>query len=73
MVKRIVFLCSGVGGNLKYIYECQHIGSVSFIITGVIADRKCDAIKFASLKSIPNALIHYDKSLDADKRITNSI
>ena len=76
MIKRIVFLCSGGGGNLRFIYECQNIGLVPYTIAGVIADRKCNAITFASLKSIPNFIIDYDESPDVEndiKKILNEM
>lgn len=58
----MVFLCSGHGGNLKFLQrslERRLIRNLS--ITNVIADRECSALNFARKKSIPDALIPYDR------------
>lgn len=51
---RIVFLCSGGGGNLRFIAEAIRLGLiVDAEICGVITDRECPAVLFARQNNIP--------------------
>ncbi len=51
---RVVFLCSGGGGNLRFIAEAIHLGILeNSEICGVITDRECPASIFAKLNNIP--------------------
>jgi phosphoribosylglycinamide formyltransferase-1 len=45
---KITFLCSGNGGNLKFLYLLSKFQSISTIELSVIADRACGATVFAS-------------------------
>ena len=51
-MKRIVFLVSGSGGTLKFLYYAIEILKIDFQIVGVLADRECDSLKFAEFKNI---------------------
>jgi phosphoribosylglycinamide formyltransferase 1 len=51
---RIVFLCSGGGGNLRFVAEAIRLGLiVDAEICGLIADRECPASLFARQNNIP--------------------
>lgn len=64
----IVFLASGNGGNLKFIYLAQKRNIVSNIRLSVIADRECGSIAFARENSLENYVVDYKKS-DASQLI----
>lgn len=50
---RIVFLCSGGGGNLRFIVEAIHLGLlVDAEVCGIITDRECPASLFARQNNI---------------------
>ena len=70
-MNNILFLCSGGGGNMKFIFECQKHYKLPFNIVGLIADRECGAIQFARSKGIKNHLIDYVKC--SDEEIINYI
>lgn len=56
--KSIVFLCSGGGGNLRFIYQGIEQGWISNAeIKLVITDRECDANKFCELHDIKDECI----------------
>lgn len=61
-MKKIVFLASGNGGNLKFLYLAQQYNFVSNIKLSVIADRECGAVKFAREKDLENYIINYKRS-----------
>ena len=51
---RIVFLCSGGGGNLRFVVETIHLGLLmNAEVCGVITDRECPASLFARQYNIP--------------------
>lgn len=51
---RIVFLCSGGGGNLRFVAESIRLGLIGDAeICGVITDRECPASQFARQNNIP--------------------
>jgi phosphoribosylglycinamide formyltransferase-1 len=51
---RIVFLCSGGGGNLRFVAEAIRLSlMVDTEIRGVITDRECPASEFARQNNIP--------------------
>lgn len=58
---KIVFLVSGNGGNLKFVYKALSIVKISGVTIFVIADRACGAVEFASRNSIPSAVITYTR------------
>lgn len=61
MKKNIVFLCSGGGGNLKFINQSINLGWLgndAKLI--VIADRECGAINFANEKNLINHVVDFN-------------
>lgn len=60
MHKKIVFLCSGGGGNLRFVHEAinkKWISRWSRVI--VIADRECPAINYAREKGLDNFILDF--------------
>lgn len=53
---RVVFLCSGNGGNLRFVHESIHRFGLPFSISGVYADRPCKAVLQAERLNIPTAV-----------------
>lgn len=60
-MKRIVFLVSGDGGTLKFLYYAIELLNANFQIVGVLADRECNSLNFASNKNIYSKKIIYTK------------
>ena len=53
----IVFLCSGGGGNLKFIRECkEHCPDAALDVRCVLADRPCPAVDYAETHEIASGL-----------------
>ena len=51
---RIVFLCSGGGGNLRFVFEAIRLGVLKDAgLCGVVSDRECPASLFAVERKIP--------------------
>lgn len=66
--KSIFFLASGGGGNMKFIHQIGKFYGLS--VDGVIADRECGALEYASIHSIPNSLHSFKKEeLEEDNLI----
>lgn len=61
-MKHIVFLASGGGGNLKFIYLAQKKDFISGFRLSVIADRECGSIDFARENGLENYVIDYKKN-----------
>ena len=61
-MNKVIFLVSGSGGNLKFLFFANDLLNLGFEIALVIADRDCDAIRFASDKNIPNKIVKYKQS-----------
>ena len=72
-MKNILFLCSGGGGNMKFIFEYEKLFYPEFQIQGVIADRNCGALEFAINNGVNNHLIKYDRSKKADRNMRSII
>ena len=54
MSLRIVFLCSGSGGNLRFVAEAARLGFLpNAQISGVVTDRECAAGRFAEECGFP--------------------
>lgn len=81
-MKKVVFLVSGSGGTLKFLYYAIKVLNINFEIIGVIADRECQSLKFAENENIYSKKIKYTKenvgelreqlfSLNPDIIITN--
>ena len=61
-MKRLIFLVSGNGGNLKFIAKyIREISSNEFKIEAVIADRECGALKYAQNQDLQSFLIDYSR------------
>ena len=58
-VKKIVFLCSGNGGNLIFIHKAIQLSWLEAEIISVITDRLCLANEFASNMNIDNKVIDF--------------
>jgi phosphoribosylglycinamide formyltransferase-1 len=81
--KKIVFLCSGNGGNLRFIYYAIQNNLIkNATISAVISDRACNAISFAKFMKINNieldfkeknqcSLLRFLDKIDPDIIITN--
>jgi len=62
-MKKLVFLASGGGGNLKFIYRCITLNFLPNVhVVGVIADRPCGAMEFAHDNDIPSFQIAYTQA-----------
>lgn len=61
-IKRIVFLVSGGGGTLKFVYHALKELNLPFEIIGILSDRTTDIGIFASETSIYYNQINYKKS-----------
>ncbi len=59
---RLVFLVSGGGGTLKFMYQMSRMYTLPYEIVGVIADRECAAAKYSREREIQTYIIQYDKS-----------
>lgn len=61
-MKRIVFLVSGSGGTLKFLFYAIELLRIQFDIVGVIADRQCGSLEFAQSKAIYSKKIIYTRN-----------
>lgn len=60
IAKRLVFLCSGGGGNLAFIYQMIKHGNLPGIsIVGVVTDRQCQANDFSTRNGLRNSYIDF--------------
>ena len=60
-MKKIIFLVSGNGGNLKFLNAYLQAASDNrFCISAVIADRECGALNYAKADCSKSFLIKYD-------------
>jgi phosphoribosylglycinamide formyltransferase-1 len=60
-MKKIVFLASGSGGNLKFLHLAQKYSLISNINLFVVADRECGSVEFARNNTLSNDVITYTK------------
>jgi len=60
-VIRIVFLCSGGGGNLRFIAEAIRLGVLSAQLVSVVTDRECLANRFAREHQLSDAVIDFSE------------
>ena len=61
-MNNIVFLVSGNGGTLKFIYEAIKVFRLNIKIKAVISDRDCGAINFSIKNNIPTHKIAVEKN-----------
>ncbi|TBX71224.1 hypothetical protein EZL74_01585 [Flavobacterium silvisoli] len=59
-MNKVVFLVSGGGGSLKFVYYALQTLKMNVQVIGVIADRDCAALEFASKKNIYSKKIKYN-------------
>lgn len=58
--KRIVFLCSGGGGNFRFVNQAAENGSFgAAFLAAVLTDRKCEANDYARLHGIDEKCIDF--------------
>lgn len=58
--KRIVFLCSGGGGNLRFVHRAVQQGWIAgAAIAAVLTDRACAANGFARAQGIPERVLDF--------------
>lgn len=63
--KKVVFLCSGNGGNLSFFTELAIFEkpALPFRVVGVITDRACGANMLCNAKRIPNTIVNTKDSV----------
>ena len=61
-MNNIVFLVSGNGGTLKFIYEAIKVFRLNIKIKAVISDRDCGATNFSIKNNIPTHKIAVEKN-----------
>lgn len=69
-MKKIVFLVSGNGGNLKFFYLAKQYKYLNNVQLFVIADRECGAVKFARKNKLDSYIVNYKLS---DTKTLNDI
>lgn len=61
-MKKIVFLASGNGGNMKFIHQAQKKKLISFDVKlYIVSDRGCGSLAYAKENDIENYQINYDR------------
>lgn len=61
-IRRVAFLVSGGGGNLRFLHRCSVDGIVPGLeVCSVIADRECHALEYARAQGIPSRQLDYDR------------
>lgn len=61
-MKKICFLASGNGGNLKFFYFAAAQNSIQTLQLTSIADRECGSLKFAKNKGLEHYIINYNST-----------
>lgn len=61
-MRDLIFLVSGNGGTLKYVYEAIKYLKLSCNIVHVIADRECGAFEYAKEQNLPVSVLKYNRS-----------
>ena len=60
MTSRIVFLCSGGGGNLRFLAQAAALGALpGATIAAVLSDRECPANRFARERCLPTQVLDF--------------
>jgi len=62
-MKKIIFLGSGGGGNLKFIHHYSSSANTTpFKVTGVLADRECGALDFGKSIGISSEILSFKRN-----------
>ncbi len=69
-MKRVVFLVSGGGGNLKFTFHALRQLNLPVEIAGVISDRECAAVEFAVSHNIQSFVLANKSVFQAELRQT---
>jgi len=72
-MRKIIFLGSGGGGNLKFINEYSQVYCEYFSVIAVITDRKCGASEYASLNGIPYEIMSFNREENEDNKLIDYI
>jgi len=67
---KVIFLVSGDGGNLKYVYKCRD--KLKITIPAVIGDRECKAIHYSRKMKISTFVIEFGDQTEL-QRLINKI
>ncbi len=67
-MKKIVFLVSGSGGTLRFLYHAIRRIGLDFEITGVLGDRECSALDFAARNKIYSKKLKYNRTSPGELR-----
>jgi phosphoribosylglycinamide formyltransferase-1 len=60
MTRRIVFLCSGGGGNLRFVARAAALGALpDAVVAAVLTDRECLANRFAREQGLPTQVLDF--------------
>lgn len=73
MSSPIVFLCSGGGGNLRFVYQAIKRGWLKTSSLVVVADRPCPAIDFAKQFGLENYIVDFQTSGQSELIATVSL
>lgn len=66
-MKTIVFLCSGGGGNFRFIKRSIDLGVLKSVsLAAVIADRDCPALRLAERERVAGHLVPYSQKKGAE-------
>ena len=66
----VVFLCSGGGGNLRFVYAAMQRGWLPGArLAGVLTDRECGASEFARSKGLPTRSMDFSRSGQAEVQL----
>ncbi len=70
---RIVFLCSGNGGNMKFLNELSKVSSNSEIssisVTGVVVDRECGALEYCQERGLAGVIHSFKRTDEEDSKL----
>jgi phosphoribosylglycinamide formyltransferase 1 len=72
-MKKIIFLGSGGGGNLKFIHQYSLIYPNLFSVVMVITDRECGASDYADEMKIPHKIHSFKRTKEQDNLLIQII
>lgn len=66
-MKKVVFLCSGGGGNLRFLKTAIDEGlTKGLVVSGVVSDRACRAQEYAIRNELFNKIVAYNRDDDME-------